>query len=136
MRPHPLRILILDGSRVLLELVRRLVPPEVVIESASSFDQALLILLKNPPDAIIANVGPADLRWKRIQDLCHEHSPPIPALFESCVFSSPAEAGFNDLDAWSHFLPKPYHTADLEHELQRLIEAASSAARSNRRFDH
>ena len=131
-----MRILILDGSRVLLELVRRLVPPGVVIESATSFDQALLILLENPPDAIIANLGPADLRWKRIQDLCHEHRPPIPALFESCVFSSPADAGFNDLDAWSHFLPKPYHTADLEHELQRLLEAAKRVARSDRQIDH
>ncbi len=131
-----MRILILDGSRVLIELVRRLVPPGVVIESATSFDQALLILLKNPPDAIIANVGPSDLRWKKIQDLCHEHQPPIPALFESCVFASPAEAGFNDLDVWSHFLPKPYHATDLEHELQRLIETAESIARRRRRFDH
>jgi DNA-binding response OmpR family regulator len=131
-----MRILILDGSRVLLELVRRLVPPGVVIESATSFDQALLLLLENPPDAIIANVGPSDLRWKRIQDLCHEHQPPIPALFESCVFDSPAEAGFNDLDAWSHFLPKPYHAADLEHELQRLLAAAERVARSHRHIDH
>ena len=131
-----MRILILDGSRVLIELVRRLVPPGVVVEVASSFDQALLVLLRDPPDAIIANVGPSDLRWKRIQDLCHEQHPPIPALFESCVFGSPSEAGFNDLDAWSHFLSKPYHAADLEHELQRLIQTAERKSSKSRRFDH
>ena len=119
-----MRILILDGSRVLVELVRRLVPAGVEIESATSFDHAVQVLRLHPPDAVIANVSPANLRWTRIQELCHDHRPPIPVLYESCVFTDATDAGFHDLDAWSAFLPKPYHTDDLRTQIQRLLAAA------------
>ena len=94
------------------------------VESASSFDHAVRILSLNPPDAVIANIGPADLHWTRIQEICHDHRPPIPVLYESCVFTDATDAGFRDLDTWSAFLRKPYHAEDLKTQVQRLLAAA------------
>ena len=116
-----MRLLVLDGSRVLVELVRRLAPPGVEVECADSIEQAFKILMLYPPDALIVNVSPSRIGWNRLQGLCHEHSPPIPVLYESCVYHSPREAGIDDLDPWSAFLAKPYHAEDLKHQIHRLV---------------
>ena len=120
-----MRLLVLDGSRVLVELVRRMAPPDVEIECANSIEQAFRILMLHPPDAIIVNVSPSRIGWNRLQSLCHQHSPPIPVLYESCVYLSPGEAGIDKLDPWSDFLAKPYHAEDLKRQIDRLISTAS-----------
>ena len=119
-----MRLLVLDGSRMLPSVVRRLVPAGVEIEAASTFDEALTILRLDPPQGMIVNLGPADLPWGDVQRLCHEHQPEIPVLFESCIHTCPRDAGLADLDPSAAFLAKPYSLADLKLQIERMLEAA------------
>lgn len=116
-----LRLLVLDGSLVLPSLVRRLVPEGVEIEVADEFDRAIAILTVNPPDAVIANVGPSDLPWQELKTYCQNHTPKIPVLFESCVYPSPDEAGLDSLNHSAYFLAKPYPVDDLKKAIRLLI---------------
>ena len=116
-----MRLLVLDGSLVLPSLVRRLVPDDVQIEVANEFDRAVAILTADPPDAVIANVGPSDLPWQDLKSYCQNHSPPIPVLFESCVYPGPAEAGLDSLNHSAYFLAKPYPVDDLRKAIRLLI---------------
>ena len=116
-----MRLLVLDGSLVLPSLVRRLAPEGLKIEEATTFERAVAILSANPPDAVIANVGPADLPWHELKSFCQEHSPTIPVLFESCVFQEPQEAGLDDLDPSAIFITKPYSMDDLRRAIRLLV---------------
>lgn len=116
-----MRLLVLDGSSVLQNIVARLVPSGVRVETAHTFDDACRRIEGDPPDAVIVNVSPANLPWNGIQALCSEHSPPIPVLYESSIWDGPEDAGLNDLDGRSHFLKKPYSAAQLRAELRRLL---------------
>lgn len=120
-----MRLLVLDGSSVLRNLVMRLVPNGVEVETAATFDEARSRIEGDPPNAVIINVTPSDLPWRGIQALCHDHEPPIPVLYESSVWDNPSEAGLEDLDGHSHFLKKPYSAAELRSNLLRLIELAA-----------
>ncbi len=120
-----MHLLVLDGSRVLPSLVRRLAPPEVDVQSAATFAEARLRLEQSPPQAMIVNLTPAELPWQELQSLCQGHSPPIPVLYESCVHHSPAEAGLTSLNHSGRFLEKPYSLDELRSEIQRLIEDAA-----------
>ena len=122
-----MQLLVLDGSRVLPSLVKRLAPPGVDVESATSFAEARLRLEKSPPQALIVNVTPAELPWREIQVLCQEHSPPIPVLYESCVHHSPDDAGLAALNGTGRFLEKPYSLDELRAEILRLMTAAEDA---------
>ena len=116
-----MRLLILDGSRILASLVERLTPEGVEIEEVATFDEAVASLHDNPPDAVIANLGPAALPWRDFKDYCRDHRPQIPILFESCVYASLDEAGIGGLNHSAAFLAKPYTLADLRAQLQRLL---------------
>ena len=116
-----MRLLVLDGSRVLPSLVRRLVPEGVEVEVADEFDRAIAILTADPPDAVIANVGPSDLPWQELKMFCQNHSPTIPVLFESCVYPGPNEAGLDSLNHSTCFLVKPYPVDDLKKAIRLLI---------------
>lgn len=120
-----MHLLVLDGSRVLPSLVRRLAPPEVDVQSAATFAEARLRLEQCPPQAMIVNLTPAELPWQELQSLCQGHSPPIPVLYESCVHHSPGEAGLASLNHSGRFLEKPYSLEALRSEIQRLIEDAA-----------
>ena len=124
-----MHLLVLDGSRVLLFVVRRLAPPGVEVESVTTFDDALKRLALKPPDAMIINLTPSDLPWNKLQRLCQKHSPPIPVLYESCIYRSPLEAGLGSLDGTGNFLEKPYSIADLRSEIERLVEMAAAGSR-------
>lgn len=124
-----MRILVLDGSRVLLALVRRLAPDGAEVESAATFDDALKRLALRPPDALIVDLTPSDLPWEELQRLCQKHRPPIPVLYESCVHRSPLDAGLEALNGTGHFLEKPYPLAALRREIERLVDTAASYAR-------
>ena len=124
-----MHLLVLDGSRVLLSLVRRLAPQGVKVESVATFDEALKRLVLRPPQAMIINLTPSDLPWAELQRLCQKHSPPIPVLYESCVYRSPLEAGLGSLDGTGNFLEKPYSIAELRSEIERLVEMAAVGSR-------
>ena len=123
-----MELLVLDGSLVLPSLVRRLAPPGVDVESASSFDEARQRLRRRPPQALIVNLTPAELPWQEIQAFCQEHSPPIPVLYESCVHHSPDEAGLTALNGSGRFIEKPYSVDELRAEILRLMAAAGGPA--------
>ena len=123
-----MRLLVLDGSRIMTSLVRRLIPEGVEIEEAGTFDDALTSLRERPPDAVIANLGPSELPWWEFKEHCLQHDPPIPILFESCVYESPHAAGLGVLDQSASFLTKPYGLADLRDQLERLLCLADSSS--------
>jgi DNA-binding NtrC family response regulator len=123
-----MHLLVLDGSLVLPSLVRRLAPEGVEVESVATFDEALKRLALRPPDALIVNLTPADLPWKSLQSLCEKHSPPIPVLYESCIYRSPVEAGLASLNGTGHFLEKPYSLTELRSEIERLVDLATPRA--------
>jgi DNA-binding NtrC family response regulator len=125
------RLLVLDGSRLLQTVVRHLAPTDVEVEEALSFDQAVSRLRADPPDALIVNVIPVDLNWHDLKSFCESHSPRIPVLFESCVYRSPEEAGLGALDDTASFLTKPYHVETLREEIDRLVASARSLSHSS-----
>ncbi len=125
-------LLVLDGSRVLLSIVRRLVPEGVRVESVSTFDEALKRLALDPPDGLIVNLTPSDLPWRELQSLCERHSPPIPVLYESCVHHSPLDAGLASLTHNGHFLEKPFSLPELQAEIARLVAVAAGRSLTRR----
>ena len=118
-----MRLLVLDGSRVVGHLVRRFVPDDVDVKCVDSFDLVIDELLHHAPDAVIVDVTPAALPWHRVQEICHQHKPPIPVLWESCTCTDPVEAGIGDLNGNSAFLAKPYHASQLQEHIFQLMEA-------------
>lgn len=119
-----MRLLILDGSRIVASLVRRVLPEKVEIQEVATFGEALTRLREDPPDAVIADLGRPELPWQEIQAYCAAHRPRIPILFESSVHRTPEEAGISRLGDGASFLAKPYHLVDLRVEIRRLMEAA------------
>ncbi len=116
-----MRLLVVDGSRLLVSLVRRLVREPIDVEVADSFEEALAVLMRDPPDALIVNVTPADHPWGELKAVCQRHEPKIPVIFESCVYQTPLEAGLGNLNHSAAFLPKPYELEALRGELARLL---------------
>ncbi len=116
-----MRILVLDGSRILPTLVRRLAPSELLVETAATFDEALTRLETDPPQAVIANLTPAHLPWHILRALCQKHQPPIPVLFESCVYQDSEDAGLGPLEEHDSFLAKPYRMEELRFQINRLV---------------
>ncbi len=123
---YSVRLLVLDGSRVLPAVVARLVPSGVEVESARSFREASRRLRERPPEALIVNVGPSPLPWRQLQELCASHRPPIPVLYESCVYHDPVEAGLGQLSPCGHFLEKPYSIDQLRREIDWLVDQAEA----------
>lgn len=119
-----MRLLVLDGSQLLHSLVRRLVPEHVVVEVQERFENAVAVLVADPPDAVIVNIGPADLPWRHFKIFCQSHEPKIPVLFESCVHRSAEDAELGPLNHSASFLAKPYSAEELKREIDRLIQSA------------
>ncbi len=124
-----MRLLVLSGSRVLPTVVARLVPEGVEVEEARTLADASRRLREHPPEAMIVNVRPASAPWEELRELCEHHDPPIPVLYESCVFHDPAEAGLGRLSSCGHFLEKPYTIAQLRDEVEWLVREAESHCR-------
>ncbi|MGB5552852.1 MAG: hypothetical protein WBO74_20415, partial [Thermoanaerobaculia bacterium] len=103
-----MRFLVLDGSHLLISIIKRILDGQVDLEEVSTFDEALAALEQRPPEAVIANIGPDGLPWRDFQDACQCRSPKIPILFESCVFHSPEDAGLGPLNHSCFFIEKPY----------------------------
>lgn len=123
-----MRLLVLDGSRVLPAVVARLVPEGVQVESARTFAEASRKLREQPPEALIVNVSPSDLPWHKLQEFCRHHKPTIPVLYESCVYHDAAEAGLGQLSPCGHFLEKPYSISQLRSEVEWLVREAGNGS--------
>ena len=123
-----MRLLVLDGSKLLPWTVRRLVPPDVEIEIAASSVDALRVLRERPPDAAIVNVDPGGPPWQEIGRLCLETRPPIPVLYESNVFRNASEACV-ELRRGVAFLPSSARTPELRGALERLLAGRDPGAR-------
>lgn len=117
-----MRVLVLDGSRVLFYLVQRLVPDEVEVIYTSSFEEAVGKVEDHTADAVIADLTPANLPWRRFQKLCCGQSPQVPVLFQSCAASRVEETRLRQLCGCNRFISKPYHAADLSVEVLNVIE--------------
>lgn len=113
-------------------MVRRLVPPDVHLQLASTFEDGLQVLTRSPPDMAIVNLTPADHSWDRFVAACRAQSPCIPVLFESCVHADPREAGLGELTACESFLSKPYTVSELRTQIAWLLRAAESAREAKR----
>lgn len=105
-------------------LVSRLAP-ELEIETADSFDEARQALCTHPPQGLIVNLTPSPLPWGDLLQSCREQDPPIPVLFESCVYRSPQEAGIDGLCELGSFLAKPYSLDELRRQIQWLVQSSS-----------
>jgi DNA-binding response OmpR family regulator len=79
------RVLVVDGSHLMVWLVQTLVPDGVQVVQANRFADAHSILTSDPPDAAIFNLTPSTLEWSRLISLCHEHTPPIPFVLCSTL---------------------------------------------------
>jgi len=123
-----LRLLVLDENHLLAWMVERLAPPGTEVVGFTSFDDARRALLDNPPDAAVVCVTAAHLPWREFGRLCASRRPPVPVLFESCVFSSAEEAGLDVASGDVRFLPTPASRADLADALTRLLDDAREAS--------
>jgi DNA-binding NtrC family response regulator len=79
------RVLVVDGSHLMVWLVQTLAPDDVQVVQASRFPDAESLLTSDPPDAAIFNLTPSTLEWSRLISLCHEHTPPIPFILCSTL---------------------------------------------------
>lgn len=118
------RLLVLDQCRILPLRIGREIPPGVEIVAASGVREAERLIRVDAPDAAVVSLTPASVDWPAFQRLCSRHHPPIPVLYESCVYSAAAEIGLRESDGYAAFLPKPSPAADLRLALLRLLEEA------------
>ena len=119
-----MRLLVLDENQLLAWMVERLAPPGTEVVAFTSFDDARRALLENPPDAAVVCVTAAHLPWREFGRLCAGRRPPVPVLFESCVFSSAEEAGLEADSGEVRFLRTPASRGDLKDALARLLKDA------------
>jgi DNA-binding response OmpR family regulator len=125
-----MRLLVLDGSRVLQSLVDRLAPDGVEVRHTESFDGALEAVRGGRLDAVIVDVTPTDLPWQEFCDACCDHNPPIPVLFESCVSETLEGLALGENSVYIDFLAKPYHIDELRKHIQQLVRSAERARRT------
>jgi response regulator RpfG family c-di-GMP phosphodiesterase len=114
------RVLVVDGSHLMVWLVQTLVPDDVQVVQASRFADAQSLLISNPPDAAIFNLTPSTLEWSRLISLCHEHTPPIPfLLFTTLDGELPAELRLPSPPL--AVVRKPARISDLRATLSQLL---------------
>jgi two-component SAPR family response regulator len=119
------RLLVVDGSQLMVRLVEMLVPNDVEVVQASRFADARTLLASDPPDAAIFNLTPWHLEWSRLVALCHEHTPPIPFVLCSTLDREVPD----ELDLPSPplaVLSKPVQVAELRETLDRLLDVVST----------
>lgn len=82
------RLLIVDGSPLTAWLITRVVPPDVRVATATTMQDAERLLTDDPPDAVIFNLTPCRIGWRRLVELCLARQPPIPFRCSSAVEGS------------------------------------------------
>lgn len=120
------RVLLVDGSQLMVRIVEMLVPDGVEVVQASRFVDARTLLAFDPPDAAIFNLTPASLDWPRLVSLCHDHEPPIPFVLCSTLDRDPSD----ELELSGRpvaMIRKPVEVAELRSTLDRLLLEVSAA---------
>jgi DNA-binding NtrC family response regulator len=117
-----LRLLVLSGSHLIPSLIEHLTPADVEVTSTDSFEKAIHELEEAPPDGLVVDVGHSETPWIQLERLCEQHSPPVPILFESALYSTPRAAGVDHLGPTSTFLGAPYTLPRLREEIHHLLE--------------
>lgn len=120
----PKRVLVLDECGLQRFVLGKLCPSETELLSLASFEEAMRLLRDDPPDAAVVSMPPAEIDWKAFQHLCASASPPVPVLYESCVFESPREMGLDPFEGYAELLRKPASPYALRDAMRRLLELA------------
>jgi DNA-binding NtrC family response regulator len=117
-----LRLLVLSGSHLVPSLIEHLAPADVEVRATDSFEKAVHELEEARPDGLVVDVGHSQTPWIELEELCEQHSPPVPILFESALYSTPKAAGVYRLGPTSKFLGAPYSLGRLREEIGHLLE--------------
>ncbi len=120
-----MRLLIVDGNRPLVWVVRRLVPGGVEVENATTREQVDRGLHDRPPDAVLLNVRRPAGPWREVAGWCQQRRPPIPVLFHTGASVDPDEVGIRT-DRHSFFTESL--TAEDLHRLLQVVESGSAAS--------
>jgi hypothetical protein len=115
------RLLVVDPSGILAWLVEHAVSPAVEVEAVTSLEEAERVVRERPPEGAVVSMSHAELPWARFQHLCASSHPPIPVLYESCVFACARDAGIDPDDGVAMFLRKPVPFATLHAALVELL---------------
>lgn len=122
-----MRLLVLDENQLLAWMVERVAPPGTEVLGLTSFDEACRELKSNPPDAAVVSLTAAHMPWSELRQCCASGRPPVPVLFESCVFGSAGEAGLAAEGDDVRFLRTPTSRAELQEAIARLLSDAREA---------
>jgi DNA-binding response OmpR family regulator len=120
------RVLVVDGSRLMAWLVGAVAPEAIEVQHASSLAEARDALLHHPPQAAMFNLTPARLPWHELAEICRKSKPPIPFRCYSAFSAEDEEAG--DLPVTCHFvLDKPRTLDELRAQVENLVQQAHEA---------
>ncbi len=121
------RVLVVDGSHLMVWLVQTLVPDDVQVVQAARFADAQAMLSSDPPDAAIFSLTPSTVEWSRLISLCHEHAPPIPFVLCTTLDGElPAELSLPRPPL--AVIRKPARISDLRATLSELLREVRPAA--------
>ena len=122
------RLLVADGSQLMVRLVQRLVPNDVEVIDVQRLADAREVLATDPPDAAILTVAPSHGDLSELVGLCGSHVPPVPFLLCSTLDRDPPmERSLPDPAV--AVLTKPVRLCDLRHALAQLLSAAGARPR-------
>jgi hypothetical protein len=121
------RLLIVDSNPLLAHVIRHELP-EAELLTVPDFAAAEACLCADAPEAAIVSLPPADVPWRDFQRLCASHRPPVPVLYESCLYPSADAAGLGPADGYAAFLSKPAGRTELRRALEELLGAAFGRA--------
>ena len=126
-----MRLLVVDSNPLLGWQLRHELPVGTAVELVGDFEAAEQRVRDDPPDAAVVSLPPAALPWREFQHLCATRTPPVPVLYESCVYGCPSAAGLDEGDGYAAFLPKPASRQELARALDSLLAAARRGGRCN-----
>ena len=121
------RLLIVDGSPLTAWLVTRVVPADVRVTTATTMQDAERQLTDDPPDAVIFNLTPCRIGWRRLVEMCLAHTPPIPFRCSSAVEGSAMHDRGLPCRREDHFA-KTIPVGDLKRVITDLIADAERRA--------
>jgi len=121
------RLLIVDGSPLSAWLVARVVPTDVQVATATTMRDAEKQLSDDPPDAVIFNLTPCRIGWRRLVELCLGHHPPIPFRCSSALEGSVLHGEGLPCRKEDHFV-KTIPVNDLKRVIADLLADADGRA--------
>ncbi|HQQ76148.1 MAG TPA: hypothetical protein PLB01_02245 [Thermoanaerobaculia bacterium] len=120
----PLRIFVLDESRITALMVERVAPHGTVVAAFTSLAEAACAFSAAPPDAAVVSLTGPHAPWREFRDLCASRRPLVPILYESCLYASAEEAGLEPTSRPVLFLHTPAPFAEFQRAVAELLAAA------------